>query len=123
MTHSGPRQVALLAPLFYFSVVCSPTDSFGALWRQPQGALPPGAPLEREIGGNEKHIYSLPLTTGQFARIVVEQPAVDVVLTLLKPDGRPSAEVNNYPQPDPESLSLIAETDGAYQLIISAADP
>ena len=66
---------------------------------------------------------SLPLTAGQFARIVVEQPAVDVVLTLLKPDGQPSAEVNNYPQHEPEHLSLVAETSGDYQLKISAADP
>ena len=48
---------------------------------------------------------------GQFARIVVEQPAVDAVLVLLNPDGRPSAEVNNYPPPEPEYLSLMAETD------------
>src|SRR5262249_42635429 len=69
------------------------------------------------------NVYLLPLTAGQFARIAVEQSAADVVLVLLKPDGQPSAEVNNYPQLEPESLSLIAETDGAYQLIISAADP
>jgi CHAT domain-containing protein/Tfp pilus assembly protein PilF len=123
MIHGKPRRVALLAPLFYFSIVCSPDDSSGALWRQPQGVLAPGAALEREIGGDEKHFYSLPLTAGQFASIVVEQSAVDVVLVLLKPDSQPSAEVNNYPQHEHECLSLIAETDGAYQLKISAADP
>ena len=115
--------MALLAPLFYFSIVCSPDDSSGALSRQPQGVLAPGAALEREIGGDEKHVYLLPLTAGQFARIVVEQPAVDVVLTLLKPDGQPSAEVDNYPQRESEHLSLVSETSGAYQLKVSAADP
>ncbi|HMB27427.1 MAG TPA: hypothetical protein VKS99_04945, partial [Blastocatellia bacterium] len=79
--------------------------------------------IEREIGGDEQHVYLLPLTAGQFARIVVEQSAVDAVLALLKPDGQPSADVNNYPLYEPEYLSLIAETDGAYQLKISAADP
>jgi CHAT domain-containing protein/Tfp pilus assembly protein PilF len=115
--------VALLAPALYFYVICSPADSSGALWRQPQDVLAPGAPLEREIGGNEKHFYSLTLTAGQFARIVVEQPAVDAVLTLLKPDGQPLVEVDNYAQHEPELLSLIAETDGAYRLKISPADP
>jgi len=123
MIHGKPRRVALLAPLFYFSIVCSPDDSSGALSRQPQGVLAPGAALEREIGGDEKHVYLLPLTAGQFARIVVEQPAVDAVLVLLSPDGRQSVEVNNYPAPEPEYLSLTADTDGAYQLKISAADP
>ncbi len=123
MIHRGPRRVALLALLFCFSIVCLHTDPSGALWRQPQSTLTLGAVIEREIGGDEKHVYLLPLVAGQFARIVVEQPAVDAVLVLLKPDGQPSAEVNNYPQHEPEHLSLIAETDGAYQLKVSAADP
>ncbi|HKQ91626.1 MAG TPA: tetratricopeptide repeat protein, partial [Blastocatellia bacterium] len=123
MIHSGHRLVALFAPLIYFSVVYSPADSSGSLWRQPQGVLAPGVMIEREIGGDEKHFYSLPLTAGQFASIVVEQDAVDAVLVLLKPDGQPSAEADNYPQHEHERLSLVAETDGAYQLKISAADP
>src|SRR5262249_46538993 len=98
-------------------------DSSGALRRRPQATLTAGSVIEREIGGDEQHIYLLPLTAGQFARIVVEQPAVDAVLVLLNPDGRPSGGVNNYPPPEPEYLSLIAETDGVYQLKISAADP
>ncbi len=123
MTHVGLRRVAPLALVFCFSIVCLFAGSSGALWRQPQSTLTLGAVIEREIGGDEKHVYLLPLVAGQFARIVVEQPAVDAVLVLLKPDGQPSAEVNNYPQHEPEHLSLIAETDGAYQLKVSAADP
>jgi tetratricopeptide (TPR) repeat protein len=123
MIHGKPRRVALLAPLFYFSIVCSPDDSSVALSRQPQVVLAPGAALEREIGGDEKHVYLLSLTAGQFARIVVEQPAVDAVLVLFNLDGQQLVEVNNYPAPEPEYLSLTADTDGAYQLKISAADP
>jgi tetratricopeptide (TPR) repeat protein len=123
MIHGKPRRVALLAPLFCFSIVCLPADSSGALRRSPQTLLTAGSVIESEIGGDEKRFYSLRLTAGQFARIIVEQPAMDAVLTLLKPDGQPSAEVDNYPQHEPESLSLIAETDGAYQLKIGAADP
>jgi len=115
--------VALLAPLFCFSIVCLPADTSGALSRQSQATLTSGSVIEKEIGGDEQHVYLLPLTAGQFARIAVEQPAVDAVLVLLKPDGRPLAEVNNYAQHDPEYLSLIAETDGAYQLKVSVADP
>jgi len=123
MIHRGPRRVALLAPLFCLSIICLSDDSSGALSQQPQATLTAGSVIEREIGGDEQHVYLLPLTAGQFARIVVEQPAVDAVLVLLKPDGQPSAEVNNYQPYEPEYLSLIAETDGPYQLKISAADP
>src|SRR5215813_8881500 len=123
MIHGKPRRVALLAPLFCFYIVYSPAGSSSALSQRPQDILTAGSAFEREIGGDEKHVYLLPLTAGQFARIVVEQSAVDAVLALLKPDGQPSAEVNNYQLYEPEYLSLIAETDGAYQLKISAADP
>ncbi|HKC84957.1 MAG TPA: tetratricopeptide repeat protein, partial [Blastocatellia bacterium] len=123
MIHKGPRRVALLAPLFCLSIICLYDDSSGALSRQPQATLTAGSVIEREIGGDEQHVYLLPLTAGQFAHIVVEQSAVDAVLALLKPDGQPSADVNNYPLYEPEYLSLIAETDSAYQLKISAADP
>src|SRR5262249_1224393 len=122
MIHSRPRRVAFLAPLFCFSIVCLLTDSSGALSRQPQATLTAGSVIEREIGGAEKHVYLLPLLAGQFARIVAEQPAVDVVLSLLNPAGRPAAEVNNYLLHEPESLSLIAETNGQYLLSVSAAD-
>jgi CHAT domain-containing protein/Tfp pilus assembly protein PilF len=115
--------VALLAPLFCLSIICLSDDSSGALSQQPLATLTAGSVIEREIGGDEQHVYLLPLTAGLFARIVVEQPAVDAVLALLKPDGQPSADVNNYPPYEPEYLSLIAETDGAYQLKISVADP
>src|SRR5262245_39937542 len=98
MTQGGPQRTPLLASLFCFSIVCLLADSSGRRSRQPQTTLTSGFVIEREIGGDEQHVYLLPLTAGQFARIVVEQSAVDAVLILLRPDGRPWAEVNNYPQ-------------------------
>ncbi|HEX5085053.1 MAG TPA: CHAT domain-containing tetratricopeptide repeat protein [Blastocatellia bacterium] len=98
-------------------------DSSGALSQQIQTTLTAGSIIEKEIGGAEQHIYILPLKAGEFARIAVEQPSADAVLVLLKPDGLPLAEVNDYQQGEPEYLSLIAETNGDYQLKISSADP
>src|SRR5262245_18463409 len=123
MIHRKSWRTALLAPLFCLRVVCFPADSSGALWRQPQSALSEGSVIERENGGDEQHVYLLPLAAGQFARIVVEQSDVDAVLTLFKPDGQPSAEVNNYPRHEPEYLSLIAEAPGDYRLKVAVADP
>jgi len=123
MIKSDLYRVALFALLFCFTAVCLFTDSSRARTQQPETTLTAGAVIEREIGGDEKHIYLLPLIAGQFVRIVVEQPAVDAVLVLFKPDGQQAAEINNYPQHEPEHLSLIAETNGAYQLRVMAADP
>src|SRR5262249_19397770 len=109
--YSGTLRAALRAALFYFSIVCLFADSSDALSRQPQSTLTGESVIEREIGGDETPVYRLTLVAGQFARIVVEQPSVDAVLVLLKPDGQPVAEVNNYRQNEPESLSLIAESD------------
>ncbi len=123
MIHRGPQRAALVASLFCFSIVRSFADSSGAPSRQAQATLTAGAVIEREIGGSEKHFYLLPLSAGQFARVMVEQNALDAVLVLLKPDGQPSLEINDYSQHEPEYLSLIAETDGLYQLVVSAAAP
>jgi CHAT domain-containing protein/Tfp pilus assembly protein PilF len=122
MIQRGPQRVAMFALLFCFSIVCLLADSSGALSKQPQTTLIEGTVIEKEIGGDEKHIYLLPLIAGQFARIVIEQSAVDAVLVLIKPDGQPSTETNNFLLHEPECLSMIAETDGAYQLKVSVAD-
>jgi tetratricopeptide (TPR) repeat protein len=115
--------MALLAPLFCFSIICLSTDSSGALSQQLQTTLTAGSMIEKEIGGAEQHVYILPLRAGEFARVAVEQPSADAVLVLLNPGGLPQAEVNDYQQGEPEYLSLIAETNGDYQLKISSADP
>src|SRR5262249_56479674 len=106
--YGGTLRLALLGALFYFSIAYLLADSSGALSRQPQSTLTAESVIEREIGGDETHVYRLPLVAGQFARIVVEQ-AVDVVLVLLKPDGQPVAEVTNYRQNEPESPSHTTE--------------
>jgi CHAT domain-containing protein/tetratricopeptide (TPR) repeat protein len=123
MIHRRSRPLALIAPLFCYSIICLSPDSSGALSQQIQTTLTAGSVIEKEIGGAEQHVYILPLGAGEFARIAVEQPSADAVLVLLKPDGLPLAEVNDYQQGEPEYLSLIAETNGDYQLKISAADP
>ena len=117
-------RVTLLTLLSCFFLVCLPTDSSRAQSQlQSEETLTAEAVLTREIGGEEKHVYRLSLVRGQFVRIAVEQSGVDAVLVLFKPDGQAAVEVNNYPQHEPERLSLITETDGEYRLKVSVADP
>jgi len=55
-------RVALLTLLFCFSVVCLLTDSSRALSQQPEATLTAGAVVEREIGGDEKHVIDCRLS-------------------------------------------------------------
>jgi len=44
--------------------------------------LEEGKPIERELSGGESHSYQLNVTTGQYARVVVEQKGIDVVVSV-----------------------------------------
>src|SRR5215813_2800724 len=48
--------------------------------------LEAGKPIEREIAGGEAHSYQLTLTAGQYARVVVDQRGIDVVVTVYSPN-------------------------------------
>ena len=75
-----------------------------------------GQPVAREMRGGEQHTYQVTLSAGQYARIVVEQKGIDVVLALLGADGKPLLEVDNNLSGTRgmEVVSLVAEVSGAY---------
>src|SRR5262245_49933137 len=75
-----------------------------------------GKPVMREMRGGEVHTYQVMLSAGQYARVVVEQKGIDVVLGLLGADGKPLLEVDNNLSGTrgEEAVSLVAEVTGAY---------
>ena len=79
-------------------------------------ALTVGQPFAREMKGGEEHQYQLTLTAGQYARIVVEQKGIDVVLVLSGADGKPTLEVDNNLSGTRglEVVSLVAEVNNVY---------
>ena len=79
--------------------------------------LAPGAPLAREIAGGQEHLYSVSLGAGQFARAVIEQQGIDLVVTLLGPDGKPIfASDRPTGAHGQESVSHEAGAAGVHQL-------
>src|SRR5215510_12869674 len=46
-----------------------------------------GKSIEKEIAAGQTDSYLLPLTQGQFVRVVVGRRGMDVALALLGPDG------------------------------------
>src|SRR2546421_13062378 len=47
--------------------------------------LEAGEPVKRELAGGETHSYKLILTSGQYARVVVDQRRINVAVTAFDP--------------------------------------
>ena len=78
-----------------------------------------GTPYRREIGGSQKHVYQLPVTTGQYVEILVEQRGVDVVVRLIGPDDQAIIEVDSDSRPvGEEVLELVGSVTGNYKIEI-----
>lgn len=90
----------------------------------PLTALTVAQPVSREMRGGEEHSYQVTLSAGQYARVVLEQKGIDVVLALLGADGKPSLEVDNTLSGTRglEVVSLVAETSGVYRFNVRSLE-
>ncbi|HXF40630.1 MAG TPA: tetratricopeptide repeat protein, partial [Blastocatellia bacterium] len=80
-------------------------------------------PIERALSGGEEHSYRVSLKAGQYANFIADQKGIDIVLTLLDPDGKKLAEADSPNGTDgPESLSHVVEIKGKYILKISSLE-
>lgn len=106
----------LLVPL-----ILSPLSS--VVYAQEPQTLIANQSIERDIAGGQEHKYSIAVQSGQFLRIVLNQKAIDVALTLEMPDGTKSPEVNLTRSGGMEVLSSEAASSGDYHLTIRAMGP
>src|SRR5437868_1112066 len=84
--------------------------------------LEPRTFVDRDLRGHTSHTYELTLESGQFARVVVEQRGIDVVVTLTAPDGHRVAAVDRITGTHGrEQLMWIAERDGPYRVDVTPA--
>jgi|SRR4029434_1463939 hypothetical protein len=81
--------------------------------------LEPAKPVERELSGGQSHSYKISMISGQYSRIVVEQRGIDIAVALFTPDGKKINEVDGERAVGSETISGIAETNGAYETILS----
>jgi tetratricopeptide (TPR) repeat protein len=97
-----------------------------ANYRPPQGAsdvrgLDDGKPIERELSGGESHTYQLNVATGQYARVIVDQKGIDVVVSLFGPDGKLITAVDNpNGSQGAETVHITAEATGIYRLEVTS---
>ena len=114
-----------LVALVLLSLLMHPICAFAA---QPQSGttsdvrtLEQGRTLEGEIAAGEVHAYRVDLEAGQFLRAVVNQRGIDLVVSVIGPDGQKIAEVDSPTGANgPEPVSFAPKVSGAYRLEVRA---
>ena len=112
-----PCVMAVAFTLFGAISVAANQSTFQVVQETP--ALVKGAPVARQINGAEAHSYRLALTSGEYARVIVEQRGIDVVVTVVGADGRQVTEVDTpNGEQGPELVSIVSEVDETYRVEI-----
>ncbi|HYW70112.1 MAG TPA: CHAT domain-containing protein [Pyrinomonadaceae bacterium] len=87
----------------------------------PVTTLELGRPLERELAGGQSHSYRFNLSAGQYVKIAVEQRGIDVVLSIVGPDGKQLASYDGEVRlSGVESAEFVAGPAGGYVLNVAA---
>jgi CHAT domain-containing protein/Tfp pilus assembly protein PilF len=82
-----------------------------------------GSSLEGELAGGQARRYLVKLKAEQFARFVVEQRGVDVVLRVFAADNTLLARANDTEVAvGSEQVAVLAEAAGVYELEIQAVE-
>lgn len=80
-------------------------------------SLVPGQSVGREVSGEQAQSYQLTMVSGQFARFIVQQDGIDVVIRLFGPDSQLIGEVDDESRTHgQEVLELIADRASAYRI-------
>ena len=110
------RQLTLLCLLMAFEIpVVTKARS------QDATTLEPGPAIERNLKGGETHIFRVHLTAGWFLHIVVDQKGIDVVASVLAPDGRTLTRADSPNRANGgEVVVMIADVTGDYRLEVSS---
>jgi CHAT domain-containing protein/Tfp pilus assembly protein PilF len=88
--------------------------------------LDEGRPVERTLGGGERHEHRLVVEAGWYVRLEVEQIGVDVAASLFGPDGAPlfsTDDPDGFQERDKEVLALVAPATGELRLVLDPRDP
>jgi CHAT domain-containing protein/Tfp pilus assembly protein PilF len=80
--------------------------------------------VEEELSGDGRAEHLLDLEAGWYARVVIDQSALDVTAALLGPGGETVVTVDDPDdRREEETLSLIASAAGEHRLVVAPHDP
>ena len=81
------------------------------------------SPIERELSGGQTHVYTVNLNADQIVRVVAEQRGVDVVLSIIAPDGAKLFDVDSpNGSGGEEPATIAAKQNGLYRVEIRSLD-
>jgi CHAT domain-containing protein/tetratricopeptide (TPR) repeat protein len=85
--------------------------------------LEPGKLIEREMTEGQAHYFQIILASGQYLRVVVNQRGIDVVVTLIGPDGKKLIEADSpNGARGSEMVELITGLAGDYRLEVRSVE-
>ena len=117
------RQTNKFFFLTIFLIISAPLKQFAAV-RSDASPLHPNVPITRQFKSGERHLFSIEAREGEALEIVADKKAVDVGLTAYSPLNE-KISVSNAPDgfTGRESLFLIADRTGKYQIELSSKRP
>lgn len=85
--------------------------------------LVPGKSEERVMSGGQSETFELTVPGGNFLQVEVMQRGIDVVVSLLAPDGRELLNVDSPNGTDgPENIFYVTDAPGTYKLVVRSFD-
>ena len=112
----GTRTMTVAASLLFAPALCA-QNAAPAQQGTNAIALRPGAPVAREIAGGGVDSYSVQLVKGQVLDATAVQNGIDLVVTVVGPDGH---QIDYVDSPNgtngPEPVWFMAPTTGTYRI-------
>jgi ketosteroid isomerase-like protein len=103
--------------LFFVVVALVTVGVPQAMGQSSPRSLQVGIPVEQSISGTDVHAYTFRAGANSTFAAVVLQKGVDLVVTLVAPDGQKVVEVDSPNGLEgPEPLSALIETAGTYRI-------
>ena len=107
-----------IRPLVLFSLMIGVAN--GQAPTAAPTALQQGTPIERSVGPNQTHSYTVTADEKSSVQVTVEQRGVDVVVSVFSPAGR---KLGEYDSPNgtegSENVSFVVVEQGAYRIDVT----
>lgn len=119
---------ALLAAFFFTFLLTTTTFAQGETVVFARGettvtqgpALQLGTPVERKLGPNEAHSYTLKVEENFYVQVVIEQRGIDLTVQVTSPTGKSLGDFDSPNGADgPENVSFVAVTAGTYRINVA----
>lgn len=112
-----PASIRLLSlPMVIVFLLIAPAHA------QQPSQLTINQPIEKNLSGDDSHIYRFSAEAEQFFRLNIQPAGIDVAVKLMAPNGKELVEIDMNGIGAMESAVWLAETSGEYLAQVSGAD-